>query len=95
MNYRRKRGQLDLTERLAIETGLCRGETFKKSAMHEMSLIQFTMEAVERKCEDLGIDQVKSITIVAEQRQKSEEYGSAIIRFRMFVFCSMKRRVRR
>ena len=32
MNYRRKRGQLDLTERLAIETGLCRGETFRKIA---------------------------------------------------------------
>jgi IS30 family transposase len=31
INYR-LHGQLDLTERLAIETGLCRGETFKKIA---------------------------------------------------------------
>ncbi len=32
MNYYRKYGQMDLTERLAIETGLCRGESFKKIA---------------------------------------------------------------
>ena len=29
---RKKAGQLDLTDRLAIETGLCRGESFKKIA---------------------------------------------------------------
>ena len=29
---RKKTGQLDLTDRLAIETGLCRGESFKKIA---------------------------------------------------------------
>ena len=32
MNYYRKYGQMDLTERLAIETGLCRGESFKRIA---------------------------------------------------------------
>jgi len=32
MNYYRRRGQIDLTDRLAIETGLCRGESFKRIA---------------------------------------------------------------
>ena len=32
MNYYRRNGQMDLTDRLAIETGLCRGESFKKIA---------------------------------------------------------------
>ncbi len=32
MNYYRRKGQIDLTDRLAIETGLCRGETFKEIA---------------------------------------------------------------
>ena len=32
MNYYRRSGQMDLTDRVAIETGLCRGETFKKIA---------------------------------------------------------------
>ena len=30
MKYYRRKGQIDLTDRLAIETGLCRGESFKK-----------------------------------------------------------------
>ena len=30
--YYRRKGQMDLTDRLAIETGLCRGESFKKIA---------------------------------------------------------------
>ena len=30
--YFRRRGQMDLTDRLTIETGLCRGESFKKIA---------------------------------------------------------------
>ena len=32
MNYYRNGGQMDLTDRVAIETGLCRGESFKKIA---------------------------------------------------------------
>ena len=32
MNYYRRSGQMDLTDRVAIEVGLCRGETFKKIA---------------------------------------------------------------
>ena len=32
MNYYRRSGQMDLTDRVAIETGLCRGESFKKIA---------------------------------------------------------------
>ena len=32
MRHYRKMGQMDLTDRLAIETGLCRGESFKKIA---------------------------------------------------------------
>ena len=32
MSYYRRNGQMDLTDRLAIETGLCRGESFKKIA---------------------------------------------------------------
>ena len=32
MNYYRRSGQLDLTDRVAIETGLCRGESFKRIA---------------------------------------------------------------
>ena len=32
MKYYRVRGQMDLTDRIAIETGLCRGESFKKIA---------------------------------------------------------------
>ena len=32
MNYYNKSGQMDLTDRVAIETGLCRGESFKKIA---------------------------------------------------------------
>ena len=32
MNYYRRRGQIDLTDRLAIETGLCRGDSFKRIA---------------------------------------------------------------
>ena len=31
-NYYKTNGQMDLTDRLAIETGLCRGESFKKIA---------------------------------------------------------------
>ena len=30
--YYRRSGQMDLTDRVAIETGLCRGESFKKIA---------------------------------------------------------------
>ena len=30
--YYKTSGQIDLTDRLAIETGLCRGESFKKIA---------------------------------------------------------------
>ncbi len=32
MSYYRRSGQMDLTDRVAIETGLCRGETFEKIA---------------------------------------------------------------
>lgn len=32
MKYYRRKGQIDLTDRLAIETGLCRGESFKRIA---------------------------------------------------------------
>lgn len=32
MNYYRRSGQMDLTDRVAIETGLCRGESFKRIA---------------------------------------------------------------
>ena len=32
MSYYRRNGQMDLTDRLAIETGLCRGESFKEIA---------------------------------------------------------------
>ena len=32
MNYYYRRGQMDLTDRLTIETGLCRGESFKQIA---------------------------------------------------------------
>ena len=32
MNYIKRKGQIDLTDRLAIETGLCRGESFKRIA---------------------------------------------------------------
>jgi IS30 family transposase len=32
MNYYKRSGQMDLTDRVAIETGLCRGETFKRIA---------------------------------------------------------------
>lgn len=32
MSYYRRSGQMDLTDRLAIETGLCRGESFKRIA---------------------------------------------------------------
>ena len=32
MDYYRRQGHLDLTDRVAIETGLCRGESFKKIA---------------------------------------------------------------
>ena len=32
MSYYRRKGQMDLTDRLAIETGLCKGESFKKIA---------------------------------------------------------------
>ena len=32
MNYYKRKGQIDLTDRLAIETGLCRGESFKRIA---------------------------------------------------------------
>ena len=32
MNYYRPSGQMDLTDRVVIETGLCRGESFKKIA---------------------------------------------------------------
>ena len=32
MNYYKRSGQMDLTDRVAIETGLCRGESFKKIA---------------------------------------------------------------
>lgn len=32
MNYYKRFGQMDLTDRVAIETGLCRGESFKKIA---------------------------------------------------------------
>ncbi len=32
MSYYRGNGQMDLTDRVAIETGLCKGETFKKIA---------------------------------------------------------------
>ena len=32
MNYYRRYGQMDLTDRLVIETGLCRGESFKRIA---------------------------------------------------------------
>ena len=32
MSYYRRNGQMDLTDRVAIETGLCRGESFKKIA---------------------------------------------------------------
>ena len=32
MNYYRRSGQTDLTDRVAIETGLCRGESFKRIA---------------------------------------------------------------
>ena len=30
--YYKRSGQMDLTDRVAIETGLCRGESFKKIA---------------------------------------------------------------
>ena len=30
--FHKSSGQIDLTDRLAIETGLCRGESFKKIA---------------------------------------------------------------
>lgn len=32
MDYYKKKGQMDLTDRVAIETGLCRGESFKRIA---------------------------------------------------------------
>ena len=32
MNYYKPSGQMDLTDRVAIETGLCRGEPFKRIA---------------------------------------------------------------
>lgn len=32
MSYYRRNGQMDLTDRVAIETGLCRGESFKRIA---------------------------------------------------------------
>ena len=32
MSYNKRHGQMDLTDRLAIETGLCRGESFKRIA---------------------------------------------------------------
>ena len=32
MRYYRRCGQMDLTDRIAIETGLCKGESFKKIA---------------------------------------------------------------
>lgn len=32
--------------------------------MHETSLVEFTLNAVERKCLEVGIRQVKSITLV-------------------------------
>ena len=32
MKYYRRHGQMDLTDRIAIETGLCRGESFKEIA---------------------------------------------------------------
>ena len=32
MNYYHRSGQMDLTDRVAIEVGLCRGESFKKIA---------------------------------------------------------------
>ena len=32
MNYYKPSGQMDLTDRVAIETGLCRGESFKRIA---------------------------------------------------------------
>ena len=32
MSYYRRKGQIDLTDRLAIETGLCRGDSFKRIA---------------------------------------------------------------
>ena len=33
MRYYKRSGQMDLTDRVAIETGLCRGESFKRIAM--------------------------------------------------------------
>lgn len=32
MNYYNRHGQMDLSDRIAIETGICRGETFKRIA---------------------------------------------------------------
>ncbi|MBR5535836.1 MAG: helix-turn-helix domain-containing protein, partial [Clostridia bacterium] len=32
MSYYRKPGQMDLSDRIAIETGICSGESFKKIA---------------------------------------------------------------
>ena len=32
MRYYKRFGQMDLTDRLAIETGLCKGESFKEIA---------------------------------------------------------------
>lgn len=32
MNYYYKTGQLDMSDRIAIETGICRGDSFKKIA---------------------------------------------------------------
>lgn len=32
MSYYKRSGQMDLTDRVAIETGLCRGESFKRIA---------------------------------------------------------------
>ena len=40
MNYYNKSGQMDLTDRVAIETGLCRGESFNKIAMEVRVCIQ-------------------------------------------------------
>ena len=36
MSYYKCFGQMDLTDRLAIETGLCRGDSFKRIAMRSL-----------------------------------------------------------
>ena len=47
MNYYNASGQMDLSDRIAIETGICIGESFKKIAKR-LRRLQTTKEKVQR-----------------------------------------------